>query len=256
MAEGLCALLPETGSSALIYYQGVSEPGTAGLLRCLLKPGMIFFDVGSHIGEYTLIGARSVAASGHVHAFEPGPSVFGLLCSNIQRNALPNVTVRKVAIADVDAECDFINLPDTSLSFLATSRRNLHGNRLRIATRTLDSYCQEAGIIPNLVKVDVEGAELSVLAGARSLLRMPRLAAPSWVIEYSPDTYARFGTTWHDLLLTFEGHAYSCFVISDHEDPRPLRRVSDEPPYKFNIFATKTAEQYANLCSPGPCLRE
>ena len=55
---------PKGGAGALIYYQGYSEPETARFLTAFLKPGMTFWDVGAHIGEYSLLAARCVGGAG------------------------------------------------------------------------------------------------------------------------------------------------------------------------------------------------
>src|SRR5665213_715101 len=74
---------PKGGAGALIYYQGYSEPETARFLTAFLKSGMTFWDVGAHIGEYSLLAARSVGSVGHVHAFEQQPKVFEFLLRNV-----------------------------------------------------------------------------------------------------------------------------------------------------------------------------
>src|SRR2546425_89628 len=73
-------LMTRSGAGALIYYQGASEPETANFIKCTLKPGMVFVDVGAHIGEYTILAAELVRPAGGGHPRVPHPPAFyGLL---------------------------------------------------------------------------------------------------------------------------------------------------------------------------------
>jgi len=65
--NGMSILLPNTGPAALIFYQGSSEPSLAVYLESFLRPGMVFLDVGAHIGEFSLRAAKCVGPGGHVH---------------------------------------------------------------------------------------------------------------------------------------------------------------------------------------------
>ena len=64
------------GIGHLLYCDGVSEPEVTEFVKHVLRPGMIFVDVGAHLGEHALLAAKIVGHQGHVHAFEPRPDVF------------------------------------------------------------------------------------------------------------------------------------------------------------------------------------
>src|SRR6266508_2628239 len=68
-----------------IVDHGYYEPATAHLVERLLRPGMVFIDVGANIGQYTLVASGSVGMSGRVHAFEPHPAMHDVLGRNVRR---------------------------------------------------------------------------------------------------------------------------------------------------------------------------
>ena len=122
LGDDLEILAPKGGAGALIYYQGYSEPETARVLKKLLKPGMTFWDVGAHIGEYSLLAARCVGAGGHVDAFEPQPAMFAFLQRNVIANGLGNVTSHCLAVSDQEGPGRLSLHPEPSMSFLNLNR--------------------------------------------------------------------------------------------------------------------------------------
>jgi FkbM family methyltransferase len=242
LSNDLALLAPRTGSAALLYYQGTSEPGTAGLISRYLRTGMIFLDVGAHIGEYTLRASTAVGVGGQVHSFEPDPTVFQTLSANVRRNRALNVKLNKIAISQRDGTANFLARSDASLSSLATREVRsdiVAGCALRTPTRSLDSYCRQNSIIPHLVKADVEGAELLLLKGAARLLSLPVPTAPAFVIEYTQKTYERFHATWLQLQDIFRSFHYYSFFISDTSHLEPVSRQTQPPKSPCNLFASK-----------------
>src|SRR5215470_17031971 len=107
LVSGIQMALPKGGAGALIFYQGFSEPETAALILKFLKPGMVFLDLGAHVGEYSLLAAHAVGSIGEVHAFEANPEIFDLLLYNLRLNDLGNVFSHNSAVSDWDGEMEF-----------------------------------------------------------------------------------------------------------------------------------------------------
>lgn len=247
-------LAPRTGAAALLYYLGTSEPATAQVVTKILRPGMTFIDVGAHIGEYTVMASRLVGPQGQVHSFEPDPRALPFLRHNVFVNRATNVRINSSALADRCGEMTFVACTDPCLSFLGcpTGIAPRTGNpsqctTITVDTDTLETYCRYHGLTPNLIKIDVEGAELLVLKGARALLQLPPSLAPLWIIEYSPETYGRYGFEWervHHLLRDF---GFSSFIITDLGDTESVSPSTPPPRYVKNLLARKIETQHANL---------
>ncbi len=136
------------------------------------------FDVGAHYGWISLKAARHVGPDGKVLAFEASPVLIDLLNYHRRRNRLSHMTVVGVAVSDADTRTDFhlLNGGLSSRNSLTIGRGGLPFldgvEQTAVPTRTLklDTFCKETGLIPDVLKIDVEGAEGMVLRGAEELL--------------------------------------------------------------------------------------
>ena len=162
------------------YWSGTHEPRVQEALAGLLRPGMTFWDIGAHIGFFSLLAARALGPTGRVHAFEPMPSNRGRLMAGIARNRFANVTVHDVALS---ASCrpSVLRAHPSSLMWALAPPQGQAG--VSISCRTLD-HCAAAFGLPDVIKIDVEGAELDVLRGGQRLLSTRRR---SLVVEFSDD---------------------------------------------------------------------
>jgi FkbM family methyltransferase len=145
-----------------------------------LRDGDVFFDVGAHCGWNSLKAARRVGNEGKVIAFEPSPPLVNLLSYHQRRNHLRQITVVTRAVSDRDAGTaqffllneglssqNSLTIGRTGLPFLESARRT----PTVVRTIKLDTFCTTTGLIPNVIKIDVEGAEGMVLRGAEAVLR-------------------------------------------------------------------------------------
>lgn len=245
LVNGLKIRAPRCGAGALIYYQGLSEPETADFILRFLKPGMVFLDIGAHIGEYTLLGSQAVGPKGQVHSFEPNPEIFRLLCENVESNSLNNVTLNNFAISDVDEETEFEVCHEPSISSLKSplgspSQRKVLDS-IAVRSKPLDTYWLGHKIPINLVKIDVEGAEMLAFLGGKRLLESPDTYSPVWIFEYAPHNYARFEYQADDLFRLLRNSGYS---IWDYRRPnlRPFV-LGSQPKGTINLIAAKTPER-------------
>ena len=167
------------------------EEKSKDLILRLVREGDVIFDVGANIGDYTLPLSAAIGPKGAVWAFEPVRRSFVVLSKNIEKNRIQNVLAREIAVGDADGRCtiycDASNFGGNSLMVDATTDK---GAVLDVAITRLDTVCALGQIVPDLVKVDVQGAELGVLAGAAHLLGNDRTAF--W-LEYWPAGLAAFG---------------------------------------------------------------
>jgi FkbM family methyltransferase len=141
-------------------------------------------DGGAHIGVLTVLLA-SVCPVGRVYAFEPGPGSRAHLVENVAANRLDNVVVEDAALYDTDGAIVFAfdeNYPAGS---------HVDPDGLSVRSVRLDSWVRDRGIERlDLFKLDVEGSELAVLAGAEDSIRR---FGPVAVVECNPVALRRFG---------------------------------------------------------------
>lgn len=146
-----------------------------------LKRGGNFFDVGANIGLISFF-VNEFCPQAQITAFEPGNVMFGCLKATVTQNNLQNITLVKKGIADKKRNAEFFIEPN-STGGSSISRKHYDKNRRnveKIELISLDEYVCETGTIPDLVKVDVEGAENLVVDGARELIIKHR---PIFIIE-------------------------------------------------------------------------
>ena len=140
----------------------------------LAAPGMKVLDIGANAGFYTLGFARLCGPAGHVWAFEPDPRNLENLRFHLAVNGVTNATVVAAAVCDRGGSARFEPGPSRATGHLSGS-----GTR-EVATVALDTLLDEGAIpVPDLVKMDVEGAEASVLEGAARILAAGRT---TWLV--------------------------------------------------------------------------
>lgn len=167
------------------WYAGLYDRRELGVLRKLLDAGGDFVDVGAHVGMYTVAAAVALRGGGRVLALEPNPVARAQLEENIGLNDCREVMVVARAAAE-ESGTGLLHVPltpDTSFSSLEGGRF-AEGEPLPVERTTVDAEVERLGLEPVLVKIDVEGAELAVLAGmAHTLENRPVL-----LIEVGPGT--------------------------------------------------------------------
>jgi FkbM family methyltransferase len=142
---------------------GVYEAEVQAALAGHLSPGAVAFDVGAHLGFFTLLMSRLVGSDGKVVSVEADPFMGNNLEANLERNNSGNVTVVKAAAGTVAIERRFTQGAGGGIGHLAED------GDIAVPGTTLDLLAERFGN-PNLIKVDVEGAEIEVLEGGSRLL--------------------------------------------------------------------------------------
>jgi FkbM family methyltransferase len=240
MNGGFLVAAPHGAVGNLIYCMGNSEPESADFVSGFLKPGMIFFDVGANIGEYTLIASRGVGPTGAVHTFEAQPDTFALLQRNCATNGAENVKLNHSAVCEREGEVEFDVSDDPSMSSMTGVSGLEHKRaRIRVPGVNLDRYCQTHRIWPSLMKIDVEGAEFLVLRGAAAMLQRPPGQAPAIIFECLSSQYARFGYTTEAVVTYLESFDYKVFQMT--EDGALLSHAGQSwPNAGYNLVALKS----------------
>jgi FkbM family methyltransferase len=171
------------GKSVIRY--GFWEENTSKLVYQTLHPGMTFVDVGANFGYYTLLAATKLDNKGRIIAFEPDPKNFEILQKNVKLNKLAqSVTYENYGIADQPKKTATLHRspfdPGASSLFV-----NEYTSKIEVKLDSLDNYCISHNINPDLIKMDIEGAEYLALEGMRSILSSQN--PPSVIMEYNSD---------------------------------------------------------------------
>jgi len=151
------------------YRQLSWNPEEYTAFRAAVRPGATVLDVGANVGAYTLLFARWVGANGKVVAFEPAPEAAAGLRRHLELNELSStVDVQQCAVSDSAGTARFACAEANGANAIVVGQPGTAA--IEVATVTLDAFCSRNRIVPDVIKIDVEGAELDVLRGARQVL--------------------------------------------------------------------------------------
>lgn len=183
---------------------GRHEPETGATLQSLIKPNMTVLDIGGHVGYYTRMASNLVGESGRVIAFEPNPNNHAMLKRNVGQRK--NVTLLQVALAETEGTAelhDYLMMSASgSLHYDETLREvqlsqstqgdfaprlgnDFQPQTYTVRTAPVDDLLAELDISQvDVVKMDIEGAEMGALRGMKNTIsNSPNLAL---VMEYNP----------------------------------------------------------------------
>lgn len=134
----------------------------------------VVYDIGANTGLYTFFAATK-CSEGEVIAFEPYPPNARLLTKDMERNRLSNVTVIEKALSDSVGSIEFSQPPEADVGYGSSSiQMEKSDSTIEVPTTTGDQLISSAQIPrPNVVKIDVEGAEPLVIEGLADALSAP-----------------------------------------------------------------------------------
>ncbi len=222
------------GSS--LYWLGYHSINELLLLEKVLKPDMVFVDIGANQGEFTLFAGRRMT-TGRVIAFEPMPQMFAQLQENIRLNSLTNVFAHNVALSNqkgsmtIHAAVDAVNEGLGTL-YPGSGDFKVAGT---VQVEVFDEVFQQQGLNRlDIIKMDVEGSELPVLRGAHdSLVRFH----PVIMLELNRAAFAAAGYTPEVLIEYLHSLGYRLSMIEKHSQIIPLNDPKPSLPDLCNIIA-------------------
>lgn len=187
------------------------EKETIDQLDSVAKPGMTMLDIGAHVGYYACRYANFLGANGRIFAFEPHPRTFATLQNNVKR--FPQVTAVNLALAEQEGSAelhDYLMMSASGSlhydeSMAALQKAQTHDSDIApridhpfaaqtftVRTTSVDDFLAAEGISQvDLVKMDIEGAEIGALRGMRrTITNSPNLIL---LMEYNPQALTAFG---------------------------------------------------------------
>ncbi len=219
----------------------IHEEATTSLFCNTVKEGDVVVDLGANIGYFTLLAAKLVGRQGKVYAFEPEPRNYSYLLKNIQLNGYDQVVALQKAVADKPGRVKLFICPyDTGhhtiqqYGGIKEYRPELAGDKkefVEIETVRLDDFFEGIAVRPNVIKMDVEGAEMLALSGMERLINESDNLVmfveffPLLIREMgqSPEEFARRLLEDFHFVMFVVGHDYSmhnkvfgedCFRVS------------------------------------------
>jgi FkbM family methyltransferase len=195
-------------------------------LNKFLKPGETFVDVGVNKGDFTLRAAKIVGAEGCVLAFEPAPDNCSWIRRSVELNDYKNITLHEMALSDADGVATLFISPTSGWHSLAEERQAASCGEIDVQTRALDSVLMERAAIDSIdvIKIDVEGAEMSVLRGAEQTLAANR------DITLLIDIHPQVGVDPNEVCKYLSDRGFSVFeerspfdkVVTPHDNLRSI----------------------------------
>ncbi|MCW2314208.1 FkbM family methyltransferase [Rhodoferax antarcticus] len=210
------------------------EPEESEFFVSRLRAGDVVLDIGANIGWFTLLAAKHIGPAGKVHSFEPRPETVRMLKRTIAHNNLRSVVqVHEFALSDKAEELLLTwgnNTDNPGNSFLSGIHGSIHGSQSfrsdYVTTPVMACRLDDllADIAPDIIKIDVEGAEPMALAGARNALVRKR---PTILSELFPlQLKIVSGRTAPEYISQLEEFGYGCYLL---QNGLPTRRLKDFP---------------------------
>jgi FkbM family methyltransferase len=183
--------------------------------RGAVQAGDVVLEAGSNVGAYTMLFAQWAGPAGHVFAFEPDPHAFHGLQTHIALNGLnERVTAVQAAVADRDGgTLRFAMFGSSGISRLAGNHAAPGTTICEVQTTTIDRFCTTHALAPTVLKIDVEGAELAVLRGARATIAAAG-ARLRLFVEMHPQLWAELGISGDDLAAECDAQG----LVAEHLD--------------------------------------
>lgn len=197
----------------LVDYKRSFEYETLELFTGLLKPDSIVLDIGANIGLFSVLASKYVTGKGKIYAIEPTTKTFDFLKKNLEINSISNVEAFKVAFSNTKSLVSM-----TPPQHALTSRFGDSFNQIReitdpeqntdtIETSIFDEFIFEQNIKNiDVIKMDIEGAELFCLQGATNFLKSPH--KPTIIFECFEPHCEGFGYKVVDVLILLENAGY------------------------------------------------
>lgn len=226
--------------------QGSFEPAETAFLQRYLHSGMTILDIGAHHGYYTLLASKAVGANGQIIAFEPSPKERIRLGEHLRLNECQNVRVEPSALEATEEkrELYLVQGAEDYCNSLRPPVVEAGTTTITVQTTTLDSFLNFQRIDNvDFIKMDVEGAELNVLRGAKELLgKRPR---PVWLVELFDIRTAPWGYAARQVVQLLAERAYRWYEIQVDGNLTPIEANRDV--YDANLVAVPPEREHEVL---------
>jgi FkbM family methyltransferase len=224
-----------------IYFFGTYDPSMTSVFAHLIKPGETVWDVGTERGWFTLQMGKLVGPTGRVDSFEAFPATCQKLASNVSMNKMNWVNVNCVGVSNTNGKMWFVP-PSNSVTHHVSFLNECNGigyltdqyieGAIEINTISLDDYYLSQNINRlSLIKIDIEGAEVNALRGARNLIAKDK---PIIAIEFNRETAVRAGSSVEELEEILVAYGYVLYLFKGQFIPFKLNDFAGD--FVLNVY--------------------
>ena len=202
------------GMTAQLFLGGLYEKYETNLFKRVVSEGMTVVDLGANIGYYTLLLAKLVGRGGKVFAFEPDPDNFSLLLKNVEANGYDNVIPVRKAVS---------NKTGATKLFLCRENKGDHRiydshdgrESITVDVTTLDTFFENEQYPIDLIKCDIQGAEMAALQGMTEIVL--KNGSLKILIEFWPKVLQSFGFSPLEFLNKLTKYGFTLYTITSRE---------------------------------------
>jgi FkbM family methyltransferase len=244
---------PDGDEVAAYLNQGWYEYREQAFAWLYLRPGDVVIDCGAYFGLYSLIAARALENTGTILAIEPNPRVTPLLRENLDAGGATCARIVEAAISSAVHKAELHIGASSRAAYAGLSAAVDHTETISVQTLSIDALLEREGMaLVNFLKIDVEGAELDVIEGARASITSGAL--PLLMVEFSEHNLLRVGHTSRELYdaLTSSGYTVCRF---DTTRRALIPCTVTEPLWYENLFAATDVSAVNDRLRTAPAAR-
>jgi FkbM family methyltransferase len=216
------------------------EELTTKMFKESVRKGNVVLDLGANVGYYSLLAAQLVGKEGKVYSFEPEPNNFSVLLKNIELNSYDNIVPVQKAVSDTSGKITlFLHNRDTGAHTIYQPEPGEHhfAESVEVETVVLDEFLDGKEKHVDIVKVDVEGAEMAVLSGMKEMITKNKDL--KMFIEFHPPGIKRRGDSSSEFARRLlEDYGFSVLAIGDYKKGKKYLKIT-------------SAEELINFCKGG-----
>lgn len=238
---------PGTAFNLLVGFGLIHQDMKTILTRLItnMNDPIVFFDIGANEGFVSLLAcswAQQVGKTIQAHTFEPNPFAQAVLGHNIALNPF-DIRVNPVAVGAAHGQQTMQFTTESINSTLHASSLQATLDAREVDIITLDAYCHQQGLTPQIIKIDVEGYEPEVLQGARQTLTEGR---PYLLLEINHKMLQRGGNDSASLLHQLRAYHYDLYYI-DAKIARIVKPQGSQTPAWHGHPPVETGDQHEHI---------
>lgn len=216
-------------------------------LKSIAQSDWTILDIGANCGWYALALAKRWPTA-KIHAFEPIPHTYEILQRNIHHNGVSNIQTHRLAFSNQETVLDFLYTPDcsgaTSLVKAGQPGSTAALERIACPATTLDMFCARQELAPQLIKCDVEGAELLVVQGGEETIATHR---PVILLELLRKWSREFEYHPNDVLNLLSKHGYRAYTLDANTKLAYCESINEDTEQTNFFFLNQ--DQHRNILS-------